>query len=306
MYARIAPRAARLALATFLTLGLAALSACGNGSSSSTPTPTMSTSLPTTMTPTTPATSTTTSPTGTRIEVTVYYVGDTTRGYRLFREIHTVTTTANARTAAVEEIFADPLDPDYMTPWGSLGVSLNSVTKSRGVITVDLHGITSLRTRPAGLKAGIASSAVDQLLWTVKDAFNATNKVAVQILADGSHIDQLLGVPVAEPLAFPDAASTWAQVWITNIQEGDTVTSPVLVEGLGAAFEAQIVWRVYDEAGNLVKKGWTLSEECCRMAPYSFKVKLAPGTYLIVVEDTDPSGGEAPGPWQDSKTVTVS
>jgi len=66
------------------------------------------------------------------------------------------------------------------------------------------------------------------------------------------------------------------------------------------------VWRVYDESGTVVKHGWTLAEECCRMAPYSFKVKLAPGKYLIVVENNDPSGGEGPGPSQDSKTVTVS
>jgi hypothetical protein len=282
------------------TLGLALATACDVGSPSTTPTPTMST--PETST----STSTTASPSGTPVEVTAYYVGTTTRGFRLFKERRTVTTTESAPVTALVTALEGALDPDYQSVWKSLGVAVNSVTKSRGTIAVDLQGISGLRSRPAGMKASFASASVDQILWTVKDAFSATDKVAVQILSDGSPVDRLLGVPVAEPLAFPDPGLSLAQVWITNLEEGDSVTSPVRVKGLGAAFEGQIVWRVYDESGQLVKKGWTLAEDCCRMAPYSFKVRLTPGTYTIVVEDTDPSGGEAPGPWQDSKTITVS
>jgi hypothetical protein len=42
------------------------------------------------------------------------------------------------------------------------------------------------------------------------------------------------------------------------------------------------------------------------MAPYSFRVKnVPPGDYTLVVHDSDPSGGEGPAPWTDTKAVTV-
>ena len=41
------------------------------------------------------------------------------------------------------------------------------------------------------------------------------------------------------------------------------------------------------------------------MSPYSFTVDAPPGSYTLVVHDTDPSGGEGLAPWRDTKDVTV-
>jgi hypothetical protein len=41
------------------------------------------------------------------------------------------------------------------------------------------------------------------------------------------------------------------------------------------------------------------------MSPYSFTVEAPPGDYTLVVHDEDASGGEGPGPWQDTKDLSI-
>jgi hypothetical protein len=236
--------------------------------------------------------------------VTSYFVGDTSRGPRLYRETHLITT-EDVPTAAVAAALADPLDGDYFTPWQHLGVTVNSVTEEGGTVVVDLADLTAVHDRPAGMTADVAAMAIEQLLWTAQDAFGGDRSLPVQILNDGNHTDQVLGQPTAEALATGADIDVLAQVWITNLTEGDVLASPVHVEGLGAAFEAQIVWKVLDSSGATVDEGFTLAAECCQMEPYSFDVDLEPGTYTIVVNDTDASGGEGFAPWEDSKLITV-
>ena len=65
-------------------------------------------------------------------------------------------------------------------------------------------------------------------------------------------------------------------------------------------------WRVLDEKGKVVKKGFTTAEEAFIFAAYSFTVKLPAGTYTLEVSEDDPSGGEGGTPMTDTRTVTVS
>jgi hypothetical protein len=113
-------------------------------------------------------------------------------------------------------------------------------------------------------------------------------------------------VPISEPLAQGDAADVLAQVWIVEPADGAEVESGSAVEvsGLAAAFEATVQWEL-KQGGKVVADGFTTAEECCTMAPYSFKVTAPPGQYTLVVHDTDPSGGEGFAPWEDTKRVTV-
>ncbi|MGN6128875.1 MAG: Gmad2 immunoglobulin-like domain-containing protein, partial [Nocardioidaceae bacterium] len=236
--------------------------------------------------------------------VPVYYVGDTSHGPRLYREFHQVTT-GDPLSAALSEAVgttvdggqSKPLDPDYRVPWPA-GTTASGSTDG-DTITVDLSG--SVHDRPAGMSEDEAKIAVQQLVYTAQAATQST--APVQLLLNGQHTDTVLGVPASEPLARGDETDVLAQFWIISPQEGETVTSPVKVSGLAAAFEANVPWEL-KQGDRVVKKGFTTAKECCTMAPYSFTVQAPPGDYTLVVHDSDPSG-QGNAPWTDTKDITI-
>lgn len=244
-----------------------------------------------------------TEPQPTAMTVPVYYVGETSRGPRLYREFHAVETTQDtASAAAVEAMTGAPDDADYRESWPA-GSSARSVTLRDGVIVVDLDASGgNLRARPNGMSAQEASIAVEQLVYTVQAALQ--DRAPVQFLINGERTDKVLGVPASEPLSQGDATEVLAQVWIIDPAENDEVTAPFVVTGLANAFEANVQWELM-KGDRVVKDGFTTARECCTMAPYKFKVNAPPGEYTLVVHDSDPSGGEGFAPWQDTKNVTV-
>lgn len=234
--------------------------------------------------------------------VPVYYAGETSRGPRLYREFHRVDVRGDDTLSAAltEALAGSPADRDYRTDWPS-------GTKASGeydgdTITVDLAG-EGLDSRPGAMGRAAANIAVEQLVYTAQAAVQ--DRAPVRFLLDGKPTNRLLGVPVAEPVSEGDAADVLGQVWIIEPQEGASVTVPIKVSGLAAAFEANVQWELR-KGGKVVKSGFTTAEECCTMAPYSFRIKgVKSGTYTLVVHDTDPSGGEGFSPWRDTKTITV-
>jgi hypothetical protein len=240
--------------------------------------------------------------------VPVYYVGETGQGPRLYREFHRLPTAPvdDAVAQALNEaVSATPEDPDYKTLWPE-GAKVDNVEKSGDTLVVDLTGASMLRDRPAGMSKEEAQISVDQLVYTVQAGYQGEGPVRFQL--DGQITDQLLGVPVAEPLARPDDMTSLAQVWIISPGEDDTVKSPFKVKGVGSFFEANVVWelRKGDKVvASSAKSGPVMAEECCTMAPYEFTVKADPGNYTLVVSDEDASGGEGPKPFQDTKDITV-
>lgn len=232
--------------------------------------------------------------------VPVYYLGDTSRGVRLFREFHRVTTPQPATAAVEEAVAGDPDDPDYRSPWPA-GTRASSVELDGDVLTVDLEG-DGLRDRPAGMTEEEAAQAVEQVVYTAQAAVQ--NRAPVQLLLNGEHTDQVLGQPASEPLAQGDPVEVLAQVWVIEPAEGAEVTTPFTVSGLANAFEANVQWELM-QGDKVVKRGFTTAEEGMTMSPYSFKVTAPAGEYTLVVHDSDPSGGEGFAPWRDTKQVTV-
>jgi hypothetical protein len=237
--------------------------------------------------------------------VPVYYVGDTTRGPRLYREFHRLATSDPLTSALEEAVSTTPDDPDYRTPWPA-GTTVDGGfdgVGSAGEITIRLSNDSGLRQRPAGMSGDEARMAVEQLIYTAQAA--TQTRAPVQFLIDGQRTDMVLGQPSSEPLAQGDAIDVLAQVWITEPGESAEVSTPFKVSGLAAAFEATVLWEL--RAGDkVVADGFTTAEECCTMAPYTFTVKnVSPGDYTLVVTDNDPSGGEGLGVWEDTKQVTV-
>jgi len=243
--------------------------------------------------------------------VPVYYLGDTGQGPRLYREFHPSIGGAPLAQAVADAVSRTPDDPDYRSPWPTGTEVAGSVGRAAGDeigIAVTSPAGTSLHDRPSGTSPAEAEMAVQQLVYTAQAALQSS--APVQFRLDGDRTDQLLGVPVAEPVTRADQAATLAQVWIISPAEGAEVKSGFEVAGVGSFFEANVAWelREGDENGRVVASNAdapVTAQECCTMAPYSFTVDASPGEYTLVVHDEDMSDGEGFTPFQDTKALTV-
>jgi hypothetical protein len=235
--------------------------------------------------------------------VPVYYIGDAARGPRLFREFQRqqVCGGENCLLEASTEpaLTGDPVDPDYRLPWPS-GTGLRQVSYDGDVLTIDLSG--DVHDRPAGMDQESAELAIQQLIFSAQAGLGQ-GRVPVQLLLDSKHTDQVLGEPTSEPLAAGDPQDVLALVQVTTPEHGASVTSPVEVRGLANVFEANVVWEVM-QGDTVVKQDFDTAQECCTLSPYSFTIDLEPGTYTLVVHDTDESGEGLPVN-QDTKEFTV-
>ena len=241
-----------------------------------------------------------------RVTVPVYYVGDTSRGPRLFREVLHVGAAPGASeaevatTLAVNSVRPGPADADYRTDWPA-GTEA-TVDSGQGVITVDLVNPAGLEEQTPPMTANAAAMAVEQVIYTVQASEQTRDPV--RFLVDGNPVDHIFGVPTSRPLTAGDPTEVLAQVWIIDPTEGAKVRSGFEVTGLANAFEANVQWELM-QGEQVVKSGFTTAEECCTMAPYSFTVEAPPGDYTLVVHDSDPSGGEGFPPWKDTKDITI-
>ncbi len=293
---------------------IAAFAVIGNDAGTTSSTPGPATSPSRAAVPSEPTSTSTTSaeaePVPADAAVPVYYLGQTGQGPRLYREFHPGTGADPLTTAVNDAVSRTPDDPDYATPWPPLTAATATFDGigNDGQITVNLGGDPqdSLHDRPPGMSRQTAQLAVQQLVYTAQAATQTT--APVQFTLFGERTDQLLGVPVSEPLGRADESSTLAQVWIISPSEGDTVTSGFTVKGVGAFFEANVVWELRQGdkvVASSAKSGPVMAQECCTMAPYTFTVDAPPGDYTLVVTDEDASGGEGPAPFQDTKNITV-
>lgn len=248
--------------------------------------------------------------------VPVYYLGDTASGPRLFAEQVPATprggTPAGIAKDAVERAVAGaPADPDYRSPWPA-GITVNGLggcveRTDECDIQVDLGG-QRLEERPAGMSEEVARLAVDAVIRTARAAMGNNDPVFfTHYTADGTQpLEHLLGVPIAgnlSPLADDDEL---APVQITTPAFGATVPAgDLVVKGVAAAYEANVQWELLVGGDTVVKQGHATAAECCTLSPYSFTIHgLEPGSYTLVVHDTDESGAGRPVN-QDSKDLTV-
>lgn len=246
---------------------------------------------------------------GTEEVTPVYYVGDTRDGPRLFREFQTVRGT-DPFTRALAALQGEPVDPDYRTLWpeGSLvDVSFDG-EGADGVISVTIAD-ASLRAIPQGMDEATASAAIEQVIYTLQGAAQA--RAAVGFYLDGNPVDQVYGVPTAEPLANGPVLETLNLMSVTSPEQGAAVGDSLEISGVANSFEANIVWQIQNGDGKVVKKGFVTAEGWMeeKLFPWSDTVdvsKLAPGAYFFAASTDDPSGGaEGNGPATDTKSFTI-
>ena len=260
-------------------------------SPSPTPTPTSDSPAPTpTPTPTATPTPTTVPPAVGTAALPVYWVGETTRGPRLYREFRQVPVpadpTAEQRVAAAVQFVLDEpaLDPDFSSFWPA-GLRVASVVRDGNVVVLDL-------AYADGLDFDYEAIAVQQLVYTVTAVLQET--VPVRLSFNGS---------AREPVSRAPTAEVQAPVWITSPQEGDVVGRTFEVSGTAAVFEATLNYEVRRPDGSLVTEGFTNTSEGQAFAPYAFSLTLEPGTYVI--EAYEASAEDGSKQFADTKTITV-
>ncbi|MEO6511043.1 MAG: Gmad2 immunoglobulin-like domain-containing protein [Nocardioides sp.] len=238
--------------------------------------------------------------------VPVYYAGDGPRGTVLYREFQPGIGMDPVAQAAMAAVAGPAQDPDYRTLWPS-GTQAQA-SYDGDVITVDLTG-ADLHGRPSGMTARDADLAVQQLVYSVQGAAQA--RAGVQLLLDGQHSDQVLGVPASEPLTNAKPLDVLSQMSITNPVEGQKITGGTLeADGVNNSFEATVAYEFLDANGQSVAGGAGMAsgwgEE--KLFPWKLSIDvsgLAPGTYTFVAKNDDPSGGEGKGPDTDTRTIVV-
>ncbi|MFB9311851.1 Gmad2 immunoglobulin-like domain-containing protein [Nocardioides plantarum] len=300
---------------------LAGLTACGDdtdptsgetqtdpATSSSTPSPTTPASTGSSSAPTEPSTDS--SPTETdapepgTVVVPVYFTGDTPMGPRLYREFRRVESDDPLEEAATLLVGGDALDPDY----GTLlqGVTVESVEQRDGAIVVTL-GDDSPLTAGKGTSSVEARLAVQSLVYTLQGAAQTRDPVRT-VLSDGSSAD-LYGQPTGKGVKAAAQLEVLALVSVTTPEEGATASGTLAVSGVASSFEATVPYAVLDSSGKEVISDFTTAEQFGdRLYPFEAEVDISgleAGTYTFVARTDDPSDGEGPGPFEDTKTFTV-
>ncbi|GAA4369898.1 Gmad2 immunoglobulin-like domain-containing protein [Nocardioides caricicola] len=218
--------------------------------------------------------------------VPAYFVGDTPRGERLYREFDEAEG-HDALDAALDRIQQPPSDPDYTTPWpeGSFG----DVTVRDDGIHVDL------------LEGDLTDElAVQQVVYTLQGA--AGEPLPVWFWREGQR-----GSSPVSALPQNDVLSLMS---ISDPAEGNAYEGSMIARGRANAYEATVVWEVRRPDGETVREGYTTATGTGdKLYGWETEVDLsglAPGEYLFVAVNPDPSGGaEQSLLFTDTRTITV-
>ena len=271
---------------------LALLSGCGDDEDGTAPSPSAG---PTSASPS----PTSEAPVETR-EAGVWFQVDTPRlGLRLARELRDLPSDDAVR-AGVEAMIAGPDDPDYSSPWNP-ETEVLATDREGDRITVDL----SSEARTANVGSAGAALMIQQLVHTATDAAGAP-KAGVELLIEGEPAGELWGAVAWEgPVTRENPDDVRALVQIDNPREGAVVAGPLTVNGEANVFEATVVWRILTEDGDVVDSSFVMTSEGFTFAPFEFGIVLDPGTYVVEIQEDDPSAGEAGPPITDTRTVTI-
>ena len=249
---------------------------------------------------TTPSPSASPSPTRPTTDVTLWFVGDTPLGFRLFPEVHAIDAPGDVALSALRTLVDDglrPDDPDLASPWADAASSVISIGRRETTATIDL------RYGRLNVGAEAEALAIAQLVRTVASADPTIE--AVTLLVDGEPIESLAG-HVDASLPFPVAGTdtALATVWISEPREGATIAGDLSFGGEACTFEAAVPWQVL-RGGEVIASGTALAAEACP-ARTSWRVDvgaLPPGRYVLRVYDLSARDGSLIA--EDTTTVTV-
>lgn len=235
----------------------------------------------------------------------VYYLGETPAGTRLYREFRRAEGKGSLPTA-IRLLESAPGDPDYRTPWPAGSFETAELSQDTQVIEVQLAD-ASLHDLPDGMDEAEAELAIQQVVYTLQAV--AGDRHPVQFRLGGNPIDQVLGVPTSEPLANAGALEVLALVNISDPSEGSEVEDLFVASGVSNSYEATVPWQILRE-GEVLLEGFATAEGWMgeRLFPWEAQIdvsSLDPGTYTFRAMTSDPSNGEGPGAFEDTRTIVV-
>jgi hypothetical protein len=236
-------------------------------------------------------------------DYTFYFVAETARGLRLYKEVHTVDTAENelgtdkglnALTMLITGQLP-PFDGDHKTLWKS-GSKVISLTREGGVATVDL----SLGRFDVGAEA--EQRAIDQIIWTL--TANDPGVTSVKFTVDGQSVETLAGNVDATASFVPGFSyDVSASVGIDQLDRSD-VTSPVVITGMACTFEANVSWELLQNKKIIDSGATTAALACPDRSAWKIDLgELAAGKYTIRVFDLSAEDGSVVS--EDDKDFTV-
>lgn len=239
-------------------------------------------------------------PTADQVTVPVYFTGETPQGTKLFREFRRVDAADPLGAALTLAANGDALDPDY-------GTSLPAGTfTTDGTAEVPLPD-DSWTGIPDGMSEGASIQAIQQLVYTAQGVLQSRDPITFTDSSGAA--TQVFNIASEDGFTAADPIKTLALVSVTAPEEGATVSDTFTASGVSSSFEATTPWQVRDSSGAVVLDGFSTAEGWMdKLYPWQTEVdvsSLEPGEYTFVAMTDDPSGGEGPGPTEDSKTITV-
>ena len=238
------------------------------------------------------------SPTITFQTLAQYWVADTAKGLRLYREFARINPTPDAMTAALRQLVsATPIDSDYVSLWPK-GTKINSVIIHGSTAIIDLS-FPKLNVGGEG-----ESFAIAQLVWTATAADTTVKKISLTV--DGKKVESLAGhVDTTKAFMRDLTYKVLAPIWITSPTENQSVAAEgFTLGGMASTFEANVAWKVIKN-GVVVKAGSTTALGAApARKPWSVAIPgLSPGTYQILAMEYSAKDGSLVA--QDSKNVVL-
>ncbi|MGA8845119.1 MAG: Gmad2 immunoglobulin-like domain-containing protein [Nocardioides sp.] len=293
-----------------LTVGLGLLAGCGSDdvtpvASDPQQTPSATADVAPKTTPAEPERTEPTEPAGSRSETVaapIYFVGDSPTGPRLYREFRQVEADNPLMEGAALLLGGDVLDPDYYTLLPSLDIT--GIETVDGAIVVSLGSDSPTADKSSSPK--LSRIAVQSLVYTLQGIAQTREPVRVVM---GDQPVALLGQPTDTGVAARDPLKVLALVNVTGPASGAEVSGTLAASGVASSFEATVLWEIRDADGAVVLDGFATAEGFMdRLYPWETDIdisSLAAGSYTFAALTSDPSAGEGPGPYEDTKTIAV-
>lgn len=147
----------------------------------------------------------------------VYYLGDTSRGPRLFREFHPVSAAAQPLDQALAALTAAPDDGDYRTLWPADAFGGIRVVDDTIEVIVDDEGLVGAPT----IGGTDAQESVQQVVYTLQAA--AGRELPVRFTYQGTLAPRILGISTAQPFTRAPEDLVLADVSVSDPVEGRAV-----------------------------------------------------------------------------------
>lgn len=229
--------------------------------------------------------------TGPASAVPAYFIGDTPAGPRLYREFQRVIDPAGPGLAGLGLLESGPSDSDYrsLAPEGTFVLDRISDPEAGGVhvfLADDAPELSPL--------------AEQQVVYTLSAGFQEPLWVVFH-----------RGETQTDPVSAAPPLKVLSLVNLSDPAEGEVVDGALSVRGVANSFEANVPWTIESADGSQGMGSSFTAEGYMdeRLFPFSGEIdvsSLDPGTYTLIVETDDPSGGaEGPGAFSDTRTFVI-